>query len=140
MELPDWIGEKKLFLIAIVAVIATIIGIAYAANALAVYKPSIFQLEVKELPVAILSITTNYDPETDRYTSMIVTIKNNAVEQLSNIKIAVYFYSNNTLIASGTSPTFTLNPAQQATIPIQLEWVNDYNVLNCTSGKLVVYP
>lgn len=143
MELPDWldwIAERKTLLIVALLAMIGVAGVAYAVNALAIYKPSIFTIAVKDLPVVVLSVQiSDYDPALDRCTTIIVTLRNNGAEALSNLKVALYLYSNNTLIANGTSPAFTLNPLQQAIIPVSINWIGNETLTACNSGKLVIY-
>jgi len=139
MELPDWITDKKYYIVALALLaIASFVGVLYASSLVTLYKPSVFTFQVKELPIVVLSMSMDYDPLTDRCETVMVTVRNNGVEVISNVKITITLFSGGTPIANGTSMSFTLNPLQQANIPVQINWISG-NLSMCDNGKCVIY-
>jgi hypothetical protein len=132
----DFSGKTKYLLFSVI-LLGLFFGSAYASyTSIAVFKPMIFGLEFRDLPVTVDSVKLAYNVDTNRYSEATITLRNNANQNFDNLKVSVNLM-NNTIIAQGEIIT-NLSANQVKTVTISLTWLSNTDIRNCTSGKITL--
>jgi hypothetical protein len=135
-RLPVWAG--LLLIIATIGMFAFTVGAAITTYT--VVKPYVVTLAVSnsQLQVETLDFNTYYDPPTNRWNQVRVTVKNYDTAARSGT-IYVYLYdSGGTQIASGTQGTGTIGGGSQADLTVTLSWNTGKTVADVASGRVTV--
>ena len=116
----DWSGKTKYFLFSVI-LIGLLCGSAYASyTSYKVFKPIFFGLDFEELPLTIQSVSFSYDPLTERYTEVNITIANLDNQNFENLKVSVILMnSTNSVIAQGEA-IISLDASQTKIIAVTL--------------------